>query len=173
MSPSRPRRSSAGANYQAAELYYDGGQLAMLLIVPNEGEFASAESSLSANRVEQIQSELSGHLVTLSLPKFKFRSQEPAKGPLMALGMVEAFDIDADLSGMTGKRDLVVQDVVHEGFVAVDEHGTEAAAATAVLVGTVSVPPQATLSVDRPFIFAIIDRTTGATLFIGRVVDPS
>jgi serpin B len=91
----------------------------------------------------------------------------------MALGMVEAFDIDADLSGMTGKRDFVIQDVVHEGFVAVDENGTEAAAATAVLIGNTSLPPEATLSVDRPFIFAIIDRATGATLFIGRVVDPS
>ena len=164
---------AAGANYQAAELYYDGGQLAMLLIVPNEGEFAAVQSSLSANRVEQIQSELSGHLVTLSLPKFKFRSQVPAKGPLMELGMVEAFRNDADLSGMTGKRDLVIQDLVHEGFVAVDENGTEAAAATAVLIGNTSFPPEATLNADRPFIFAIIDRTTGATLFIGRVVDPS
>lgn len=91
----------------------------------------------------------------------------------MALGMVDAFSLDADLSGMTGKRDLFIQDVVHEGFVAVDENGTEAAAVTAVLVGTVSVPPPATLQIDRPFIFAVIDRPTGATLFIGRVVDPS
>ena len=164
---------AAGANYQAVELPYDGHQLAMLVLVPNEGQFAGVESTLTASRVAEIRSELSGHLVTLSLPKFKFRSQVPAKGPLMALGMVDAFRTDADLSGMTGKRDLVIQDVVHEGFVAVDENGTEAAAATAVLIGTVSVPPQATLSVDRPFIFAIIDRTTGATLFIGRVVDPS
>lgn len=164
---------AAGANYQATELNYDGHQLAMLLIVPEEGELAAVESTLSENRVSTIRNELREHLVTLSLPKFKFRSQVPAKAPLMALGMNDAFNEDADLSGMTGKRDLLIQDVVHEGFVAVDEKGTEAAAATAVLVGNTSIPPEATLTIDRPFIFAIIDRPTGATLFIGRVVDPS
>jgi len=96
-----------------------------------------------------------------------------AKAPLAALGMRDAFTTQADLSGMTGERDLLIQDVVHEGFVAVDETGTEAAAATAVLVGVVSAPPPATLTVDRPFIFAIVDRPTGATLFIGRVLDPT
>ena len=87
--------------------------------------------------------------------------------------MVEAFSDGADLSGMNGTGGLFIQDVVHEAFIAVDEKGTEAAAATAVVVGETSAPPPATLTVDRPFLFAIIDRPTGATLFIGRVVDPS
>jgi serpin B len=164
---------AAGANYRAAELAYDGQQLSMLLIVPNEGDLAAVESTLSADRVTKIRSDLGEHLLTLSLPKFEFRSKVPAKAPLMALGMTDAFNENADFSGMTGKRDLLIQDVVHEGFVAVDEKGTEAAAATAVLIGETSLPPEATLTIDRPFIFAIIDRPTGATLFIGRVLDPS
>jgi serpin B len=126
---------AAGDGFQAAELPYDGGELAM--------------------------------------PKFSFRSDVPSKAPLKALGMVEAFAGAADLSGMNGTGGLFIQDVVHQAFVAVDENGTEAAAATAVIVGETSTPPPATLTIDRSFVFAIIDRPTGATLFIGRVLDPS
>ncbi len=91
------------------------------------------------------------------------------------IGMVDAFmpgDV-ADFSGITDAARLFIQDVVHEAFVAVDERGTEAAAATAVVFGVDSAPPRATLTVDRPFIFAIVDRPTGATLFAGRVLDPT
>lgn len=163
-----------GPNYEAAEVPYDGQQLAMLLIVPDEGQFAAVENALSASTVAQIRDELTTHQVEFALPKYSFRSQIPAKEPLMSLGMVDAFDASAaDLSGMDGTDRLFIQDVVHEGFIAIDERGTEAAAATAVVVGVDSAPPAATLTVDRPFMFAIIDRPTGATLFIGRVVDPS
>jgi serpin B len=75
---------------------------------------------------------------------------------------------------MDGKRDLVIQDVVHKAFVAVDEFGTEAAAATGVVVGITSAPlDPATVTLDRPFIFLIRDIATGAVIFTGRVVDPS
>ena len=162
-----------GPNYEAAEVPYDGQQLAMLLIVPDDGQFAAVESALAATTVAQIRDELTQHQVELALPKFSFRSLVPAKEPLISLGMVDAFGGAADLSGMNGAGGLFIQDVVHQGFIAIDEKGTEAAAATAVIVGETSAPPAATLTVDRPFMFAIIDRPTGATLFIGRVVDPS
>jgi serpin B len=89
--------------------------------------------------------------------------------------MVDAFESSkADFSGMTGAANrLFIQAVVHEAFVAVDERGTEAAAATAVAIGVDSASPAATLTIDRPFIFAILDRPTGATLFAGRVMDPT
>ena len=77
----------------------------------------------------------------------------------------------ADLSGIDGTRDLFIQDVIHKGFVAVNEAGTEAAAATAVVIGVVSVPED--VRVDRPFIFLIRDRLTGAVVFLGRVVNPA
>jgi serpin B len=162
-----------GDGFQAAELPYDGEQLAMLLIVPDEGRLEALEAELSAAKVAEIRTTLSNHQLDLKLPKFSFRSEVPAKDPLQALGMVEAFGGAADLSGMNGTGGLFIQDVVHQAFVAVDENGTEAAAATAVIVGETSAPPPATLTIDRPFVFAIIDRPTGATLFIGRVLDPS
>jgi serpin B len=164
---------AAGDGFQAAELPYDGGELAMLVIVPNAGQFEAVEATLSARRVAEIRDDLSSHQVELAMPKFSFRSDVPSKAPLKALGMVEAFAGAADLSGMNGTGGLFIQDVVHQAFVAVDENGTEAAAATAVIVGETSTPPPATLTIDRSFVFAIIDRPTGATLFIGRVLDPS
>lgn len=164
---------ASGDGFEAAEIPYDGAQLAMLVIVPETGRFEAVESTLSATRVAQIRDSLTTHQLDLALPKFSFRSSVPAKEPLKALGMVEAFGGGADLSGMNGTGGLFIQDVVHQAFVAVDEKGTEAAAATAVIVGETSAPPPATLTLDRPFIFAIVDRPTGAVLFLGRVLDPS
>jgi serpin B len=92
---------------------------------------------------------------------------------LVKLGMTDAFDPElADFSGLDGTRNLYVSDVLHKGFVSIDENGTEAAAATAAVVGGASVPEPATLTVDKPFVFFIRDRPTGAILFVGRVVDP-
>ena len=93
---------------------------------------------------------------------------------LSDLGMGLAFTENADLSGMTGNRELFIHEVLHKAFVAVDEAGTEAAAATAVIVGVTSVPLEPlAVAVDRPFVFLIRDIQTGAILFVGRVVDPS
>jgi serpin B len=85
-----------------------------------------------------------------------------------------AFTDNADLSGMTGTKGLYISDVVHKAFVSVDEEGTEAAAASAVIIGVTSMPLETiTLSIDRPFIFLIRDIPTGTILFVGRVMDPS
>ena len=78
----------------------------------------------------------------------------------------------ADLTGIVETPELYVQDVVHQGFVSVDEKGTEAAAATAVVVGVTSAPPPAELVLDRPFVFLIVHEPTGAMLFAGAVTDP-
>jgi serpin B len=162
-----------GEGFEAAELSYDGEQVAMLLVVPDSGQFEAVEAALTAGKVAEIRDGLRTHQLTLAMAKFSFRSEVPCKPPLQSLGMVEAFGGNADLSGMNGSGGLFIQDVVHQAFVSVDENGTEAAAATAVIVGETSAPPPATLTIDRPFIFAIIDRPTGTTLFIGRVLDPS
>jgi serpin B len=89
--------------------------------------------------------------------------------------MKAAFDpATADFSGMDGTRDLYITDVIHKAFVEVDESGTEAAAATAVIVGTTSVPADPIkVTIDRPFLFLIRDIETGTVLFLGRVMDPS
>jgi serpin B len=111
----------------------------------------------------------------LSLPKFKFDSSFGLADQLAGLGMPAAFAPgQADFSGMNGGKDLFVSSVIHKAFVAVDEAGTEAAAATGVMMATTGmrVPPLI-LNIDRPFIFAIRHTGTGQILFIGRVVDPS
>jgi serpin B len=112
--------------------------------------------------------------VQLGLPKFKFRTQAGLKDALTALGMGVAFTDKADFSGMTMQEPLWISDVIHEAYVAVDEEGTEAAAATAVIMRTASAPEQMVqLTIDRPFIFALRDIDTGALLFLGRVTDPA
>ena len=90
--------------------------------------------------------------------------------------MPDAFDPDrADFSGMDGARDLFISDVLHKAFVAVDEKGTEAAAATAVIMELTSAPADEPISftIDRPFLYLIRDGQTGTILFLGRVVNPA
>lgn len=161
--------------YTAVQLSYVGG-VSMLVIVPDLGAFARVETRL---REGGLLTEVTGSLkrdaaVRLKMPKFTFRSQMQLKPVLSALGMPTAFTDRADFSGITKAERLLIQDVVHEAFIAVDEEGTEAAAATAVLFGLTSAPIRTIdLTIDRPFLFAIRDDATGAILFFGRVVDPT
>ena len=108
------------------------------------------------------------------MPKFEFDAKLGLANTLASMGMPDAFSGSADFSGMTGERDLFISDVIHQAFVSVDEAGTEAAAATAVIMKLLSAPePPVELTIDRPFVFLIRDIETGAILFVGRVVDPS
>ena len=108
------------------------------------------------------------------MPKFEFESEFKLKEALVAMGMPIAFSEAADFSGMTGGRDLYISAVVHKAFVSVDEAGTEAAAATAVIMRLTAMPVEPVkVTVNRPFIFMIRDIQTDAILFIGRVIDPS
>jgi serpin B len=107
------------------------------------------------------------------MPKFNFEWERSFTSVLKALGMHDAFVPDiADFSGMNGNRDLYVSDILHKSFIAVDEKGTEASAATAVIMGTTSLPPSATMTINRPFLFFIYNLDTGAILFSGRVLKP-
>ncbi len=163
-----------GNGYQAVELPYDGSELSMVVLVPEPGQFNSFESSLSSQKVGSIIQQIKSREVVLSMPKFKYESSFGLKKALTDLGMGVAFTTGADFSGMDGKKDLFIQDVLHKAFVSVDEAGTEAAAATAVIIGVTSVPAETIeLKIDRPFIFLIRDIGTGTILFIGRVVNPS
>jgi serpin B len=163
-----------GKGYQAVELPYDGRELSMVLLVPDAGAFEAFEDALDVVQVERILGDLSPTQVALSMPKFEIESSFSLADALAALGMPEAFSPDADFSGMTGDRDLQISDVVHKAFVSVDEAGTEAAAATAVIMKLTAMPAEPVqVAVDRPFIFAIRDIQTNTILFVGRVVDPS
>ena len=166
-------RYAEGSGYQAVELPYDGRELSMLILLPRSGQFSAFEKSLDAKQASSIVQALSPKQVALTMPKFEFTSGFSVKKALATMGMADAFTDNADFSGMTGKRDLYISDVIHKAFVSVDEEGTEAAAATAVIMAATSMPAQPiTVTVDRPFIFLIRDNKTGAILFIGRVLDP-
>lgn len=162
-----------GDNYQAVELKYDGEELAMIILVPDSGQFEDFEMSLDVELLNDIIDNLENKHVELTLPKWEYESSFMMKETLQAMGMPIAFSEAADFSGMTGKRDLYIADVVHKAFVSVDEAGTEAAAASAVIMKLTAMPTDvAVVTVDRPFIFLIRDIETGAILFFGRVVNP-
>jgi serpin B len=166
---------SKGNGWQAIEMAYQGETAAMDIIVPDEGRFKEVEASLDPQTASAILSNLQPTSVSLGLPKFKFESEFRLADQLKALGMPDAFDPDiADFSGMSERNDLYISAVLHKAFVAVDEKGTEAAAATAVIVDVASAPVfDVTLTIDRPFIFLIRDIPTGQILFVGRVLNPA
>jgi serpin B len=159
-----------GNGYQAVELPYDGNEISMVIVLPDAGQFTAFENSMDFAKVSAIISNLKNGDVSLTMPKFRFESSFSLRGSLAALGMPIAFSEQADFSGINGQRDLLIKDVVHKAFVAVDEAGTEAAAASGVIIGIVSIGT--TVTVDQPFIFLIRDIQTGAILFIGRVLNP-
>jgi len=164
-----------GEGYQAVELPYDGHELSMVILLPETGGFEEFEGSLDAERVDAIVKNLARMQVALTMPKFELESDFSLAQVLVAMGMPDAFSMDADFSGMDGTHELFIKDVVHKAFVSVDEAGTEAAAATAVVVAEKAMMPEeiVEVTVDRPFVFLIRDIKTGAILFVGRVVNPS
>jgi serpin B len=162
-----------GKGYQAVELPYDGGELSMVILLPEADQFQAFEAGLQAQRVSDIISGLRPTQVALTMPKFEFDSQFELGDTLAAMGMPIAFSGEADFSGMTGGPDLYISQVIHKAFVSVDEAGTEAAAATAVIMRATAMPSQPVeVTLDRPFIFLIRDIDTGAILFVGRVLNP-
>ena len=162
-----------GQGYQAVELLYDGGELSMVILLPEAGKFEAFEETLNAQQVDAIISGLQYTEVALTMPRFEFDSEFSLKDTLAGMGMPIAFSSGADFSGMTGNPELFISEVVHKAFVAVDEAGTEAAAATAVIMELTAVPePPVEVTLDHPFIFLIRDIDTGAVLFVGRVMNP-
>ncbi len=169
---------ASGSDYQAVELPYQGGRVSLVPLLPPADQFGAFEQSLTAGKTAAILAALQPADAALYLPRFKYDTSLLLSDALKALGMPLAFDsAQADFSGATGQRDLFISNVIHKAYVAVDEKGTEAAAATAVIMAGAGAPanPQQPVVVraDHPFIFFIRDQQTGSILFIGRVLDPS
>ncbi len=166
---------SEGDDYQAVELRYGGWKLSMVVLLPQTGRFSDFEKSFSVNRLNAMLNNIKGINVRLKLPRFSYSGYSfSLKDVFSGMGMALAFSNYADFSGMDGTRKLRIDDVVHKAFVAVDEAGTEAAAATAVIIGVTGIPQEpVTMTVNRPFIFLIRDVETGAILFIGRIMNPA
>jgi serpin B len=165
-SPPRMR----GEGFQALALPYVGSSFRMLLIVPDAGRFEEVEARLSAPFLDTVRQELKNSELVLQLPKFQVEMDLPLPEAMSALGMTDVFTERADLSGISTHEHLLITSAQHKAFVAVDEKGTEAAAATGIGVGTVSLPP--TFAVNRPFLFLIEDVETKSVLFLGRLMKP-
>jgi len=162
-----------GDGFQAVDLPYLSGQTSMLVLVPDQGNYYDFEAGLNMDLLNQTIGELTYRPMYLSFPKFEFESEIGLAQTLSEMGMPTAFSDGADFSGMTNAKDLFISDVFHKAFVSVDEEGTEAAAATAVVMKLTAAPENPLrLNVDRPFLFLIRDHQTNSILFLGRVVEP-
>jgi serpin B len=159
---------------QMLEMAYEGEDLSMVILLPKEEKLEEIEKSITSEKWSEWKGMLSQRRVDIYIPKFKFETKYFMVGALAEMGMPSAFDAElADFSGMDGTKILVIQNVIHQAFVEVNEEGTEAAAATAVVIGIDSAMPRITVfRADHPFIFAIQQRNTGNILFLGKVSDP-
>ena len=170
---------SESADVEALRINYEEG-LSMLVVLPATGRFAEVEAGLSADFLARIQAGSEWTLVDLELPRFEMRFDTSLGDVLRELGLRAAFDIaTADFGGITPHPEgLVLSEAIHQAWLKVDEHGTEAAAATALmdLLGEAweeDTPAPIPFVVNRPFYFFIQERLTGAVLFMGRVLDPA
>lgn len=163
-----------GDGWLAVPLPYAGGRVAMTVVLPDAGRLADVEALVVAGGLPEILASPKPEGVGLLLPKWTFRTEAPLRDALMALGMTLPFEAGAaDFSAMTTEADLYVAAVLHQAFIAVDEEGTEAAAATAVVMRDESAAQVTQVVVDRPFLFVIHDVEHATPLFVGRVSDPS
>jgi serpin B len=175
----------ADSDTVAVRMPYVGNQVSMIAFMPADpaADFRAWEASLSRSELDRIVAGLRGGAdVDLTFPKFESESSLSLVSALELLGMQQAFDsCTADFRGMTGADpciplvSLYITDILHKSFVSVDEEGTEAAAATAVIFGTTdaTVPERVVVRFDRPFYYAIYDHPSETILFLGRLVDPS
>jgi serpin B len=157
------------------ELNYQGNNISMIIILPKENNITLAEKQLSTvNLVDWKNSFTEKKIDALQIPKFKLETEYTLNDILSDMGVTDAFSPGvADFSGMDGTNDLFISKVLHKAFIDVNEEGTEAAAATAIIIGVTSIQEPTTFIADHPFIFLIQQKETGAVLFMGKVVDPS
>lgn len=174
----RKRRFVYGENdcFQTLELPYEGKEVSMLLVLPRrKNGLAHIEECFEPGKLAICTQEMRKREVNIFLPKFKVESTFASiKRNLAALGLPDAFDAQlANFSGIS-EQPLFISDVVHKAFVEVNEEGTEAAAATGIIMRTTSIgPPPKTFRADHPFIFLIRETASGKILFMGRICDPS
>ncbi|WP_437287602.1 serpin family protein [Sorangium sp. So ce406] len=172
-------RHGASDGWEAVEIPYHEASVSMFLVMPTAGTAEAFEASLDGEALEGLIASMEYRSVDITMPKFSFESSASLKKALEGLGMEVAFGPAADFSGILGGGGIQIQDVIHKAVIDVDEAGTEAAAATAVVLavsgsgGAVDPPEPAAIVLDRPFFFFIRDVPTGAILFEGRVNDPT
>jgi serpin B len=153
-----------------------GKGLSMLILLPKGDDLVAVEDRLDWQRISELSGAIRDQRVNVFFPKFTLETGYSLSGTLGAMGMPSVFEPEAaDLSGMDGTRNLFITEIFHKAFVAVNEEGTEAAAATAAVVGIMAAtePPVPEFRADHPFIILIRDEDTGTILFLGRVINPN
>jgi serpin B len=176
---------------QVVELPYRGNNVAMLVLLPKPDNTAGdrdglpdplkigmmrLESALNSQYVDKLRSHLADRSVSLALPKWEVTKAATLENDLAQLGMKLAFSPQADFSGIDGEKDLFLSSVIHKAYVKVDEEGTQAAAASAIVMmggPAPSAPPLATFTADHSFIYLIVHQPSSAVLFAGRMSDPT
>jgi len=162
----------ADKDLQVIELPYKGEHLSMIVLLPREVDSLSElEKKLTLENLNSWLQKLRKQEMMVYLPKFKMTSGFELAEILAAMGMPAAF-FGADFSGMNGRKDLSISNVIHKAFVEVNEEGTEAAAATAVIMERVAMSIEPVFRADHPFVFIIKDNRSGSILFMGRVSNP-
>ncbi len=170
-----------GGTFQALELPYAGNEISMVVLLPKETDglpaleksFASGVAGEWIKKLEPVDK------VILTLPRFTMTQQFELSSALSAMGMAQAFSSSADFSGMTGKPDFSISAAIHKAYIDVNEKGTEAAAATAIVMYATAMrreapePPPIVFRADHPFLFILLDTQSGSMLFLGRVADPT
>ena len=166
---------AAGDGIQILEMPYKGESLSMVVFLPEKQDgLKELEGLLIVENLEKWLACLKRQKVETYFPKFKMTQSFNLNDVLKSLGMKEAFTRSADFSNMEPRRELFISDVIHKAFVEVDEKGTEAAAATAVVMELASMPLNVPVfKADHPFIFIIRERATNAVLFLGRLINPT
>ena len=170
-----------GDEYQAVSLPYVGNNFELLVVMPEEGTFEAFEESLTGESLHNIASHMDRGRVYLHLPRFKLEYDFSARDGLESLGLTDAFyPQSANFQPLVSRpsdlplENLWIEDAIQKAFVEVNEEGTEAAASTALAVGSASIPPPPVeITIDRPFIFLLRHSDTGAILFMGRVLNPN
>lgn len=168
---------SENSDLQVLEMPYEGDKLSMMILLPTDDNLLSLEKNLSLENIKKWKDDFEKQQVKVYVPKFTFNTKYSLNDTLSKMGMPTAFSDKADFSGLNGTKNLSIQSVIHQAFVAVDEEGTEAAAATGVSIGETAIAPTENpipiFKADHPFIFIIQDEDNGNILFLGRVSDPS
>jgi len=164
-------------NLQGLELPYVDNDLSMFIFLPRQADgIASLEQMLTPESLSRWLNKFAKRKVAVSIPKFKVTTQFSLASALRSMGMTDAFTPDsADFSGINGRRDLFISAVIHKAYVEVNEEGTEAAAATGVVIGVTSVAPArpVVFRADHPFLFLVRDNRTGSILFLARLANPA
>ena len=158
---------------QVLELSYVGDDVVMIIILPKDGDLARVEQGLTGEQLHEWTRAMNQTVIDISVPKFKLETSYELNEYLEDMGMVHAFK-NADFSGITGNPDLFISHVFHKAFIEVNEEGTEAAAATAIVMDRCSLiePQRLVFNADHPFLFVIQHKGTSNILFMGKIVNP-